>query len=953
MSRHSVWVILVSVLSGTTLPVSAQDTTVFAGDTAVSRTLPASEPLTGKVTLSADLLCLLPIDDVRQALHLVPGVILRGAALAPDGATAAAVRGGVAGEASAYIDGAPVRLETLGIQGITLAPFMVAELGVETGVTHPSLPDTRGGVMSYITPTGGPSLRGRLRAETDEAFGDRSTVGYSWFEGMLGGPAPGVRNLTFFAAAQVQGQRSQYRGVGAEDQPTYVLGGLDTTVQLSDGSNLYVPRFVQWSGDCGGCVGLRRPMDWTTNIRLLGKLHYELGDRSSVSLTGLATGRQDRFFPGSEIGAPSLYRGAHTWSRLVVANLRHRLRGADQNGPTLHVNLSYAVDRAISGPLTTPSDAESREPGLGIELGTLSFTGLEVLPFPITERIVRNFRTGSGLRVPYLGRSDLLNQEVPRRNPFGLANGWPSAGLETELALLSERRVIGRAFVEWGLAPRHGLMVGAEAAATDLSFHSSRLLDQFFAEVFVAEPRRYALFASDRFSAGALTLDVGFRVERLDSGSELPTVPGVIFNHPAWNLDAATDDTAYANSVARVMTPNRAHRVFSPRVRAGYALGRTQLRLAWGQHLEPPSYADLFAGANSDMISGNTNASEPFGRDVELAERSVLELAASHEFGIRVGAGLSFYRTTPAFAYGFRTRPYANPRDVTDTIQPNSLTRLDDGVVLGLDASLASRLSGHVGASVVYSLASVRPHDISHPFTGQRLDSPALTTHGLSAVITAAVPPGWREGTALGTLATGFSGVAVFRAVSGLPYTRLINQGDGHTVPDGNLFGQPLELPNSSRLPWTRHLDLRINKDVRLGPLNVTAYADIRNLFDFRNTERLFAETGDVVNALRRQREVGDPAIGTGEYLALWNEAQQNGALAGRSTVDLRACATWSSPENCVALGRVERRFGDGDGLYTQAEQERALNTFYDSFFGPWRFYGPGRTARIGLAFEF
>ncbi|HEU5260340.1 MAG TPA: hypothetical protein VFU41_02830, partial [Gemmatimonadales bacterium] len=114
-----------------------------------------------------------------------------------------------------------------------------------------------------------------------------------------------------------------------------------------------------------------------------------------------------------------------------------------------------------------------------------------------------------------------------------------------------------------------------------------------------------------------------------------------------------------------------------------------------------------------------------------------------------------------------------------------------------------------------------------------------------------------------------------------------------------------------------------------------------------------FAETGDVVNALHQRNVVGDPVLGTGEYLALWNEARDNGALGAGNTVDLRACTTWSSPENCVALSRVERRFGDGDGLYTQAEQERAFNTFYDSFFGPWRFYGPGRTARVGLELEF
>jgi hypothetical protein len=54
-----------------------------------------------------------------------------------------------------------------------------------------------------------------------------------------------------------------------------------------------------------------------------------------------------------------------------------------------------------------------------------------------------------------------------------------------------------------------------------------------------------------------------------------------------------------------------------------------------------------------------------------------------------------------------------------------------------------------------------------------------------------------------------------------------------------------------------------------------------------------------------------------------------------------------------VALQRVEQRFGNGDGLYTLTEQTSAFNAYYDSFFGPWRFHGPGRTARIGIQLHF
>ena len=71
---------------------------------------------------------------------------------------------------------------------------------------------------------------------------------------------------------------------------------------------------------------------------------------------------------------------------------------------------------------------------------------------------------------------------------------------------------------------------------------------------------------------------------------------------------------------------------------------------------------------------------------------------------------------------------------------------------------------------------------------------------------------------------------------------------------------------------------------------------------------------------------IGDPVIGTREYAQLRSEAFFAGALGGDgTTIDLRGnCQAWPDPVNCVSLVRVENRFGDGDGLYTGAEQERA-----------------------------
>jgi len=45
------------------------------------------------------------------------------------------------------------------------------------------------------------------------------------------------------------------------------------------------------------------------------------------------------------------------------------------------------------------------------------------------------------------------------------------------------------------------------------------------------------------------------------------------------------------------------------------------------------------------------------------------------------------------------------------------------------------------------------------------------------------LPGDWKKGTTLGAIGRNVSIFASFRVLSGLPYTRLVNNGDGQTVP--------------------------------------------------------------------------------------------------------------------------------------------------------------------------
>ena len=110
----------------------------------------------------------------------------------------------------------------------------------------------------------------------------------------------------------------------------------------------------------------------------------------------------------------------------------------------------------------------------------------------------------------------------------------------------------------------------------------------------------------------------------------------------------------------------------------------------------------------------------------------------------------------------------------------------------------------------------------------------------------------------MGSVLRGLGVFVTARAVSGLPYTRLENTGQGQTAPfvRFGLTAQKVEPLNASTMPWTKYLDVRLNKGIRLGKLDWTLFADVRNLFNFKNVVQLFAETGDVVSTANREKQL-------------------------------------------------------------------------------------------------
>jgi len=712
---------------------------------------------------------------------------------------------------------------------------------------------------------------------------------------------------------------------------------------------------------------------------LQGKLSYSYGNGSNIALSGIAHGNQFRNWPGNRIADPQLFTGAHNWDRLAVLNWSHTVYKAAEHELAINANFSWGQDRGIAGPLDPATELSTRSPKMGVELSNLGFAGFGSFPFPVTDQVIRNIRTNTGLRIPLLNRTDLLNSQPYRVNPFGLlSGGWVTNGMDIGGTLNSENRVTGRVQVDWQANRFHRFNFGAEGKHTTLAYWSSSMIRQIFMNAYVVHPVTYAAWAADRLDLGDVVLELGARYDYMNAKTLFANTPGRIFTNPLWQNAAATNDAAYAQSLAAVMTPAETHHTISPRLRVSFPITEsTDFRLSYSHQVQTPDFATFLRGTNNDLSF--TNSNDSFGRDVGYGKSIQFEFGVRHAFNPDLVLDIAAYNKDKVSDISYRIKPYSDPLNPGRILNINILTTADFGYARGLDMKLDRRVGNWLNASFAYTFQIAR-NTGSDPYaylntssrqisqvTGDRVPPPEQPLpvddqrqHNIVGAVSLTVPADWQKNTTWGKVFGNVSVFATLRAFSGLPYTRVANSGAGSTAPrvGFGLEANSLEPINSSSMPWNKNLDVRINKGIRVGRTDITLYADLRNALNFRNIVRLFNETSDVVNALNRQTAL------SAEFSNMANEAngQPVSKLGADGSIDVRDCTQWtasgsapgSSLVDCVMLQRAEARFGNGDKNYTLAEQTTALNAYYDGYVnGVQNFYGAPRNIRVGFELSF
>lgn len=879
----------------------------------------------------------LPVDRISDLLALEPGVNAR-----DDGDLD--VRGAGPDALGFYLDGVPVtpghrRASALlggsyfGARGsgLGLGTNGFDHLRLTRGVGAAELGGGRGGVVEIASDGAcAPARPVTAGFATDAILGKSNGLGFNRLT--LDG-AGNLGRLRLRGAVVAEGLESVRLGQDQNGSPIYVANGIDTTVTFTRGGQTVTEDVLRFRAS----DGIRIPRSANGSYTLNGRLGYELGGGHELAVSVFASQRQERQFDYED-----LYNSAQTfadraWTRGITGSWHGALR---RSGPLQlrgEAYLSYQADRLVNSPLTAAEERDSRDPFGGFLLSPLAVR-FDFDNFAVNDELVRNFRTNTGRRSPYdlnnTSQYQLIDQY--RNNAYGLSAFSEAGGPVGLLTLSRENRLVGKGVLD-ATSGALGLRVGGEFTRYDVNFYESLLTSQANSNAYVESPKSLALFADGSYRVDQLRVDAGVRLDHFSSGASRPDFPRI---SSAPGFDPANPTAGFV--------ADKGHSRVSPRVRATFeAMPALTVTGGIGTVAQQPDFADLYAGINTDLST--TLTTQRYGTDLDYEHATIYDIGGRYRLrqGWTVDAAISHREDKDLVA--LRTISEFDPaRGATSDIA--RLVNAGSTKATALEARLHREFGARGEAWVGYTYTDTK-------LTGAVTTSAGSRPHVLQAALLYRTAPDSRL--LAGILAnTGVYGAV--RVGSGTAYTRCPpatpeNSGvlSGETCANGGSVGDY----NSFRLPALKLVDLRVTRSFAFGRTTLTAFADARNLLNSRTITRVFAQTGKTTNPAERD------ALKAGSIAEFANEASANGVLQGDGSIDLTfggaadprgGCGAWTrggvvSVPNCIYLIGAEERFGNGDHLFTVAEQGRAFEAYYNVNRGLQNFTGPGRRVRLGL----
>jgi hypothetical protein len=911
-----------------------------------------------------------PADSVEGPLLFLPGVgsSLRGIS----------IRGAIPEGTGATIDGIDVTPGTRGAW-IALPTSGMSNAWVVTGPL--SARTAAGRAIQLELPTMADSAGARFSYATDRLMG-ASSLGVNRFtaHGGLAG-----RNYRIFLAGTLLGQKSADFGTDARKVPVLAPAGVDTTVRFAvapgpnaDTLTVDIPAWGVTRGDCDAfsgssnsgiaanygldCTGDRVPGSAQSRYRVAASGQYDINRTAKLGFMALKARGDVRVFDYSNALNPANRRGDQQLASVYAVTLSGQL-GRNALPGAYRIGVSRQANQRLDGPLTAEGELKTRDPGMGLMLGGLDFRW-DFESFPVDSQLVDNFRLNrqGSRRSPY----DLQNvsqyalRDDYRDSAYGLLGFAESGGPVGRLALFREQRTTGFADLAWPVNRNSVFMLGGSIARYNVTNYSHQLTSQIFSDVYIETPSSAALYAEQRFRYDQFELSAGLRYDMFHSNAErpatldtLPFLPGTSTPNPdfgtyqqypaisSYGTEGQTFLVLGHALPVRSTIQDESHSALSPRVRATFRLGAgTVLRASIAREARMPDLAQVFTGINTDLTL--TNLSQIFGSDLAFERTWQQELGLRQRLGEHLSLDVvGFHRSTDSVALP-RLVNFRNPTRNDSPMAIRQFVGVGHYGAQGASASL-SIATPTLGTTLSYEFL-----DADEGFENASMNAWSRP-HTLSAVVQFHAPRELRSGIlARSELWAGF------QLASGTSYlTCRFSDGGALTLSDEpcpSATGIGGIAFTHERLPMRKVLDLRFSRALGDAPYAPRFFIDARNLLNFTNVIRAFRDSARV--------GIAREGVIAAELAGVSDEAIRNGVYDDATgTVNLSSpgvCAGWVTTQesggapNCVALLRAEARYGNGDGIYTAAEQRTAVSAAFDATYAVG-LSGTPRRVRIGI----
>ncbi len=772
--------------------------------------------------------------------------------------------------------------------------------------------------------------------------------------------------------------------------------------------------------------GIRRPGTGGSNYKLTGKLNYTFGTGSRISITGLATQNQRRN-DFDQSNAQDQF-ATRSWNRNLVVNWTQNLSKSAERALALEVFGSYQTDRQIFAPLSRESEVSSYQPFGGFYMKPYEFLW-DFDNFPVDDQLIENYKNNviGSRRSPFdlEDRDQYREVDSYRNNPEGRLDFFSSSGQGAEgggpegrLQLVKEDRYIGKANLDWQLDRYNRIKLGGEYTKYKMTTYTHQVTSQAFSDVYEGEPTRYNFFIQDRLDLGDVVLEGGLRYDYYNTEASRPYLLDLDPNSPTFEeyiyfprtntyLGAAAPGLGPSGCATEVdivsglegcsltiFRQDESHNYLSPHIQVAFPVtDRTNFRLSYAHQVQTPDFGLIYGGMNTDLAITNTN--HVYGSDLDFGRTITFEFGIRHSFNDDMVLDIAAYnKDNISNAAGRLVRLTDPAKNINQDIR--LMTNADFGNTKGIDLRLDRRFGNLFNGTVSYTFQDAKATGsdprtyinfgsrIVQQVTGGNQPPPqailplnSSRPHTLAGSFALTFPNDWQEGTAIGSILKNVGLFGTFRLASGTSFTRCPAETGNEAVLSGQVCSREFDGDqNGARHPTFKQLDLRLTKGFALRGVDVTVYADARNVLNFENIIRVFAATNDVRNVEQEEiywRSDSSTWVEEGSRNGVYDDVSGDLDMTfggGANQADPGMCGSWTTQDgdpnapNCVYLIRAEQRYGDGDGVYTVAERRAASDAAYgvtglnianifNGAGGRYRFLGAERAIRVGFELNF